>query len=381
MSEPYIYLNNAATTYPKPFEVIEAVERCMREPVFESGRGLGVKSPDYVELARESVAGFFGAEKSENTIFTGSATDSLNMLISGFVAAQKTKPHVLTTELEHNSVLRPLFEYEKSNKLSSTILPFDKNFRVTLESIENSVRKDTKLMIMSHAGNVVGSKQNIEEIGKYLRDMGIYFIVDAAQSAGYLDINLKNIPADALVFTGHKGLFGLSGTGGFCIREPDCVEPTRFGGTGTNSASPSQPREMPERFECGTHNYAGLASLWAGVEFVKKEGPANIREKTLSLTKLMINIMSERSNVTIYNKNPDVPVMSFNIRGLDCDDLGFILSRRYGIISRSGLACAPLVHKRIDGGKGAVRFSPSYFSTREECEKAALAVCEVSQAI
>ncbi|MDO5844858.1 MAG: aminotransferase class V-fold PLP-dependent enzyme [Methanocorpusculum sp.] len=381
MTKPLIYMNNAATSWPKPPEVLEAVADCVRNPVFEAGRGSGIKSADYVAEAREDVSRFLGAEDSENIIFTSNATDSLNILISGFINARKgCVPHVLTTELDHNSVLRPLHEFERENKIGLGVVPFEKdNCRVSVDAVEAAVQKDTKLMVMTHASNVLGSVQNLKEIGDLLHEHGIFFIADGAQTAGHVNINLKSLPVDAFVFTGHKGLLGISGTGGFYLRDADKIEPTRFGGTGTNSVSLSQPREMPERFEAGTHNYPGLAALSAGIKFIEREGLKKLEAQTVSQTNFIIREFAKQDNITVHNKYPDVPVISFNISGVDNDDVGFILSKVYNIVSRTGLHCAPLVHKKIDGGVGSVRLSLSCFTTDGECETTANAVCEVAE--
>ncbi|MDO5846536.1 MAG: aminotransferase class V-fold PLP-dependent enzyme, partial [Methanocorpusculum sp.] len=250
------------------------------------------------------------------------------------------------------------------------------------------------LMVMTQASNVLGSVQQIEEIGKILHEHDIFFIVDGAQTAGHIPISLRRLPADAFAFTGHKGLFGIAGTGGFYLRDPDAVRPTRFGGTGTNSRSLFQPEEMPDRFECGTHNYPGLAALAAGVEFLERTGVQSVEEKALRQTGMILRELAEMENIRIYNSRPDVPIIAFNIDGLDNDDAGFLLARRHHILTRTGLHCAPLVHAAIDRGvdavkrtplakhdrgAGCVRMSLSYFTTDEECRAAASAVKEIAE--
>lgn len=379
MAKPLVYMNNAATSWPKPPEVLEAVAEAIANPIFESGRGSGVKNADYVFEAREDVSRFLGAEDSENIVFTNNATDSLNILISGFIKAQKNSPtHVLTTELDHNSVLRPLHEFERENKIALSIVPF-KDCCIQIEDIESAIQKDTKLMVMSHGSNVLGSVQNLKEIGKLLHEHGIFFIVDGAQTAGHVKINLKDLPVDAFVFTGHKGLLGITGTGGFYLKDAGAIEPTRFGGTGTNSVSLFQPREMPDKFETGTHNYPGLAGLSAGIKFIERKGLKNLSADAESKTNFIIRELLKEENITVHNEHPDVPVISFNIEGIENDDAGFILSKAYNIVSRTGLHCAPLVHKKIDNGVGSVRLSPSFFTSEEECKFTAEAVREIAQ--
>jgi len=260
-----IYLNNAATSWPKPPGVLAAIEQSLSLPVFGSGRTTGTQGEDYATQARERLSTFLGSESPENIAFTHNATDSLNILITGFLHGVKGKCHVLTTALDHNSVLRPLNEYTEQHCIWLDTIPFS-GCCVLPESVEAAIRPDTRLMVMTHGSNVLGSVQDITTIGDILHDHGIYFIVDGAQTAGHIPLSLRDLPVDAYVFTGHKGLLGVSGTGGFYIRDPDAVEPVRFGGTGTDSFSLLHPRGMPERFETGTHNYPGLAALAAGVE-------------------------------------------------------------------------------------------------------------------
>lgn len=370
---PFIYLNNAATSWPKPPEVIEAVNDSLAQPISGGSRSAGSRGTDYVSLARERVSSFLGAEAPENIIFTQNATDSLNILIAGFLAGKKDC-HALAAKLDHNSVLRPLTEHQ---------VRFDcVNFTdgmVNPEDVEAAIRADTRLMVMTHASNVLGSVQKIQEIGTILHEHDIFFIVDGAQTAGHIPVSLKDMPADAYVFTGHKGLFGIAGTGGFYLRDAEAIAPTRFGGTGTDSRSLLQPREMPERFECGTHNYPGLAALAAGVSFLEKTGIENITAKAERQTEAVIRELNEEENISVYCRHPKVPIVSFNIDGLENDDVGFLLARKYHITTRSGLHCAPLVHETIDGGRGCVRMSMSYFTTDEECTAAAEAVREIAR--
>jgi cysteine desulfurase / selenocysteine lyase len=225
---------------------------------------------------------------------------------------------------------------------------------------------------------VLGSVQDIRPIAEYLHENGIFFIVDGAQTAGQTPIDLMDIPTDAFVFTGHKALFGIPGIGGFYVRDPDAIAITKQGGTGTDSRMLIHPSDMPMRFETGTPNYPGIASLYAGVRFITLTGLDTIEGKTKDLTGCFINELMAEKNIVVYNKQPDLPVVSFNITGMDNHEAGFILARAYNVITRTGLHCAPLVHERIDGGKGCIRASFSYFTTREECKTAADAIREVA---
>lgn len=376
--KPLIYLNNAATSWPKPPEVLAAIACSLSLPIFGSGRTTGTQGEDFITQAREGLSAFMGGDPPEHIVFTHNATDSLNILISGFLAGIKEECHVLTTALDHNSVLRPLHEYEQQHRIRLDIIPFEK-CSVQPESIEASIRPDTKLMVMTHGSNVLGSVQDIRAIGDILNDHGIYFIVDGAQTAGHVPVNLRDLPVDAFVFTGHKGLLGIAGTGGCYIRDPDAVAPVRFGGTGTDSFSLLHPRGMPERFEIGTHNYPGLAALAAGVDYIQSIGVATIAAKAERQTASLIRELKQEPNITLYNEHPELPIVAFNIRGMEDDDVGFILARAYGITARTGLHCAPLVHREIDGGSGCVRLSLSWFTTDEEVRTAANAVREIAR--
>jgi len=374
---PLIYLNNAATSWPKPPGVMEAIAQSLSLPVFGSGRTTGTQGEDYITRARESLSALLGADTPENLVFTHNATDSLNILISGFLAGIKGECHVLTTALDHNSVLRPLYEYDQQHRICLDIIPFE-GCSIRPEAAEAAIRPDTRLMVMTHGSNVLGSVQDIRAIGNILHDHGIYFIVDGAQTAGHIPVGLRDLPVDAFVFTGHKGLLGVPGTGGFFLRDPEAIAPVRFGGTGTDSFSLLHPRGMPERFEIGTHNYPGLAALAAGVEFIRATGMESIMEKAERQTAFLIRQLKEESNITIYNEHPDLPIIAFNIRGLQNDDVGFMLARGFNIIARTGLHCAPLVHRAIDGGEGCVRLSLSWNTTDEECRIAAEAIRRIA---
>ncbi len=375
---PIIYLNNAATSWPKPPEVLEAVSRSLALPVFGSGRTTGSQGEDYITLAREAVSRLLGAGPPEHVVFTLNATDSLNLLIQGFLAGAEPGCRVLTTALEHNSVLRPLYEYERQGRIGLTVLPFEGG-TVSPERVEAALTPDSRLVVMTHASNVLGSVQDVRAIGKVLHDHGVYFIVDGAQAAGHLPVDLRDLPVDAYVFTGHKALFGIPGTGGFFIRDPEAVAPVRFGGTGSSSCSLLHPREMPERFEAGTHNYPGLAALAAGAEFVRAAGPDAIAAKAERQAAFLIGELKQEPNVEIYNDRPALPIIAFDIRGMEHEDVGFVLARACGIVSRTGIHCAPLVHRAIDGGSGCVRLSLSWFTTDDECRSAAGAVREIAQ--
>jgi len=375
---PVVYLNNAATTWPKPPQVLEEVAACLRLPVHEAGRTTGTGSTDYPSAAREALAAFFHAGPPEHFVFTQNATDSLNLLIHGFVKKTGKPFHTITTELEHNSVLRPLTTLEHDGAISLSVVPFTDN-TVRLAAIKKVICPETRLVVMTHGSNVLGSVQDIKPIAEYLHANDIFFIVDGAQTAGHIPVDLADIPVGAYVFTGHKALFGIPGIGGFFISEPDAIAITRQGGTGTDSRTLTQPSGMPERFETGTHNYLGIASLYAGIRFINTVGISDIERTGRDLTDRFIRELKRTKGITIYNEKPELPVVSFDIAGIDNQEVGFILGRAYNIIMRTGLHCAPLVHRRIDGGNGCVRASFSYFTTIEEIETASAAIREVAE--
>jgi selenocysteine lyase/cysteine desulfurase len=375
---PLIYLNNAATSWPKPHEVLAEVARCLQVPFFEHGRSTAGGATDYPSATREALADLFHAEEPDLFIFTQSATDSLNLLIHGFAKNEKTPFHAITTELEHNSVLRPLHTLAGEGRLSLSVIPFEDGF-VTLQDIKKAILPETRLVVMTQGSNVLGSLQNIRPVAEYCRANDIFLIVDGAQTAGQIPINLSAIPAGAFVFTGHKALFGIPGIGGFYLDDPDAIVPVRQGGTGTDSHSLSPLGDMPQKFEVGTPNYPGIASILAGLRYIEREGQDKIARKGRDLSSLFIREITRNPDILIYTPTPDLPVVSFNLGGLDNDEAGYILAKAYNIVTRTGLHCAPLVHDRIDAGKGCVRVSFSYLTTPAECRTAADAVREVAE--
>lgn len=375
---PLIYLNNAATTWPKPPGVPDAVTRSLQTPFFEHGRSTAGSAMDYPSEARAALAGLFHAEQPDHFIFTRSATDSLNLLIHGFVKKQGAPFHAITTELEHNSVLRPLHTLSREGRLSLSTVPFQDGY-VTLHDIKKALQPETRLIVMTHGSNVLGSLQNIRPAAEYCAENDIFLIVDGVQTAGQVPISLSAIPAGAFVFTGHKALFGIPGIGGFFLDAPEAIASVQQGGTGTDSRSLAHPREMPQKFEAGTANYPGIASLLAGIRFIEQEGQDKVTRKGRDLAALFISEIARDKNIILYTPAPDLPVVSFNIQGLDNDEAGYILAKAYNIITRTGLHCAPLVHDRIDSGKGCIRVSFSYLNTPEECRSAAMAVREVAE--
>ena len=379
MTTPLIYLNNAATTWPKPPEVLKAASEVFSSPFHEHGRTTIQDVPDYIGMARESVAEFFGVAQPEHIIFTSSATDSLNMLIHGFASRYHKRFHTITTDLEHNSVLRPLRTLEREGMCSLSIVRTT-GTHVKPEEIRDVMRDDTALVVIGHGSNVLGSVQDIDAIGKLVRKTGAFFLVDGAQTAGQFPVEPGKLPVDAFVFTGHKSLFGLPGTGGFYIRNPELVDPVRQGGTGVDSSGKYQPDEMPIKFETGTPNYPGIAALNAGTEFVSAKGVGTILSQSRRMTSYLATALGKIDGVRLYNPSPDLPVLTFSMDNMDSDDIGFILWKAYRVVVRTGLHCSPLVHERINPG-GGVRISLSCMNTMGDCEGAVAAIEEIAGTI
>lgn len=375
-----IYLNNAATTWPKPAEVTELVQKVLNEPIFEHGRTTSLDSLDYVEAARETIAQFLSSGNPNNIIFTANATDSLNLLIHGWVKRHPDHFHVITTDLEHNSVLRPLRTLEREGRCTVTIVQSEGS-HVTADQILRDITDETRLAVVGHGSNVLGSVQDIGAIGRELRERGIFFIVDGAQTAGQYPIDLSRTPLDAFVFTGHKYLFGLPGTGGFFIRDPDAIAAVKQGGTGVDSKALYQSEEVPLKFEAGTPNYLGIAGLYAGVRYISRIGLNEIIDRTTRMTRYLLSELASMERITVFNRTPELPVVTFNIEGMDNEDVGVILTRAYHVVARTGLHCAPLVHERFDGGTGGVRLSLSCHNMMDECMAAADAIREIAESV
>lgn len=377
---PQIYLNNAATSWPKPASVLRAVTESLELPVFGSGRTSGTEGKDYSSLARESVASLIHSDK-EQIVFTQNATDSLNILINGFLKLNKGA-HVITTALDHNSVLRPLFEHRKAGDITLDVAGFEDG-KVNPDTIFSLIRPDTKLVVMSNASNVIGSLQDVRAVSEILSDKGIFFVVDGAQTAGHIPLDVDEIGCDAFVFTGHKALLGIAGVGGFYLKDGERgaqkIAPTRFGGTGSYSNELYQPSTLPDKFECGTQNVTGLAALHAGIEYIKSRGIHSIHQQGVRQSREIVCSLKSFENIRVHYETPDVPVISFEIEGLPSDDVGFILSRAYNIITRTGLHCAPLAHQKLDDGRGSVRLSLSCFTTDDECKVATTAIGEIAE--
>ncbi|BBB90588.1 MAG TPA: aminotransferase class V-fold PLP-dependent enzyme [Methylomusa anaerophila] len=376
-----IYLDNAATTWPKPEEVYRAVDCCLRNIGANPGRGghsMARAAGLLLYETREELAELFHIEDANQIAFTLNATDAINTAIFGVVRPGDT---VVTTAMEHNAVARALRFVEKRGA-NLIIVPCSPTGDLDMKALTAALNNSPKAVVMTHASNVTGQIQPVEEIGRLTREHGITLIVDAAQTAGVEAIDVAAMGIDVLAFSGHKGLLGPQGTGGLYVREGIAVAPLRLGGTGSLSESDEQPDFMPDRLESGTPNTPGIAGLQAGVRFIRNEGSGAIRKKELELTQELENGLKEIPGLTIYSplsKGRRTAVMAFTIDGQDCGDIAYRLDRDYGIACRSGLHCAPWAHRTIGTLKtGAVRFSPGYFNTPKQISEAVRAVGQLA---
>lgn len=373
-----IYLDHAATSLPKPELVVMAVTAAMN-CLGNSGRGahsasLGASRMIYE--TREVLSDFFGGDGPEQVVFTPNATAALNMVIQGIL---NPGDRAVTTAMEHNSVLRPLYRMEKQG-VSLCVVPADEKGRLSMERLEQELKPGTKALFCTHASNVTGNVNDLKTIGTMCRDRGILFVADVSQSAGILPIDMKEMAIDILCFTGHKGLLGPQGTGGICVRKGVSVRPLIVGGSGILSYSREHPAQMPVALEAGTLNGHGIAGLKAALTYIREQGQDILRKKELELMWYFYDQVSRLSQVTVYGdfssrKALRTPVVSLNIGEEDSGWAAGELAERYGIQTRAGAHCAPLMHEALKTrDRGAVRFSFSHLNTREEAEMAVYAV-------
>lgn len=363
-----IYLDNAATSYPKPAAVYDAVMNYMVNIGANPGRGgyeNSIRGNRVVFECRKLIADFFKYNKPENVIFTSNITASLNILLKSVI---KDGWHIITSTMEHNSVLRPLSSISKYKNISLDIIPCSEDGFIDITRIIEKIKSETKLIVLSHSSNVTGAVQPLADIGRLCHDKNIFFIIDTAQTAGILDLNFSELHCNALAFTGHKSLLGPQGIGGFIIDDKLNEAASTFieGGTGSLSESVIQPDFLPDKFESGTLNSPAIAGLAEGIKFINNEGISAIEQKERFLRNAFIEELSNMKYVNVYNTNIELPstsVVSLNSDKISNAELGFILDRDYGIMARTGLHCAPLAHKNIGTfPEGTIRFSMGYFN-------------------
>lgn len=368
-----VYLDNSSTTFPKPKQVIDSMYQYMLNVGGNAGRGNydnSLKSNRYLYDARETVCNFFGYDSPSNVIFTSNVTMALNMLIKGIL---KSGDHVITSSMEHNSVIRPLYFCKEHLDIKLDIVAADSRGFLDIDDFKSKITTKTKLVVITQASNVTGSIQDIHSIGEICNDRGIFFVIDSSQGAGVLDINMKEIKANAIAFTGHKSLLGPQGVGGFILDSKfnECCSSLLQGGTGSLSSSLEQPDFLPDKFECGTHNIPGIIGLAEGIRYINSIGINNIYEHNHNLMNNFINGLLNISGVEVYGDLSGKMLstcISINAKSLDSSELSYYLDD-YGIKTRAGLHCAPLAHKTIGTYPiGTVRLSISYFTTKEEID-------------
>ena len=374
-----VYLNNAATSYPKPDCVLEAFDACAQKPPFPQFRSsASFREPDIVQSCKENLGRLFHIRETNRIFFTSGATEAMNLVIGGLPIGNR---RILTTQTEHNCVLRTLMnrpEFSGGERVS--VAPCGPNGRVEEDTLKKMITPDTGAIIVNHCSNVTGMVQNMERISHIAKEHSLLLIVDVSQSAGCIPIDADGWNADALIFTGHKSLFGVQGTGGFYVQSGVRLKPVKFGGTGRNSAQLTYP-EGDYEYEVGTQNAPGIAALNAGVSYILKTGLQNIMEREHASMKKLYLGLSRIPSVLVYGSNEENqgPAVSFNIGGLNPSDVAYILYGEYGIIVRAGLHCAPLIHKALGTEKyGTVRASVSCLTTDEEIDLFLKAVSEIS---
>ena len=373
-----VYLDNAATSFPKPESVYAAVDKVMREECGNPGRSghkLSMSAGRVIDEARMLCARLFHAQSPENIVFTNNTTAALNIAIKGTV---KPGDHVITSSLEHNSVSRPL-KYSEQNGVEITKIPTDPHNGLDANSIEKAMRPNTRLVVCAHVSNVTGTVNDIVSIGAFCRGNGVLFLVDAAQSAGTRPIDVQSIQADMLAFPGHKGLFGPQGTGGLYIRPGLELKTIMQGGTGSASESLSQPESMPEKFESGTLNTPGLAGLAAGIRFILETGIDQIERREAVLTNRLIEGINSMDGVNIAGPGSIQNrwnVVSIRIDKTPAADAALMMDAAFNIAVRSGLHCASDAHRSIgtlESG-GTVRISPNFFNSEEDIDHCLMAL-------
>lgn len=384
-----VYLDNAATSFPKPEVVYRAMDDFLRNVGASSGRGAYRKALEADEVvfgARGALAALFGIGAVERIVFTANVTEALNLAMKGWL---RYGDHVVTTSMEHNAVWRCLKRLEKERDVSITVLPCAPDGALDPRDVEKAVRANTRLIVMLHASNVTGVIMPVKEVAQIARGHGIPLLVDAAQTAGVLPIDVADLGVDLLAFTGHKGLFGPTGTGGLYIGEVYigeglALEPLKEGGTGGDSSLESQPEYLPDRFEAGTLNVVGIAGLGAGVRFLLQEGTDSVRERERRLTAYALERLGEVPNIRVYGPRDatrQVGVISFNVAGVAPEEVAYTLDQDHGIMVRAGLHCAPLAHRTIGTihTGGTVRIGIGLFNTEEDIDRLIVALHAISK--
>ena len=375
-----IYLDNAATSFYKPEQVARTVYDTMVKYGANAGRGghrLSARAGDILYEAREDVCRLLHIEDVERLAFCQNTTHALNIGMKGVI---REGDHIIITSMEHNSVLRPAESLRQQGTASYSIVRGNEKGEIPLSGIVRAIRPNTRLIVMTHASNVCGNVFDIDAVAKIAHERGILLMVDAAQSAGTLDIDARKL--DLLAFPGHKGLMGPQGTGGLYVRRGIELSTIIEGGTGSSSELYSQPEEYPDRLESGTQNVPAIAGLGAGVRFILREGVDAIRAKEEELTNFFLNEVKNIPKITVYgseNRKQRVGVVALNVAGMDCVEVAGLLDSEYQIATRAGLHCAVLAHETLGTKEtGCVRFSFGYFNTRKEVDRAVFALFKIA---
>lgn len=371
-----IYFDNAATTMQKPREVVEAVTKALSS-MGNAGRGAHSSSLGASRMifdTRRKVAELFHGEDPAQVVFTANATESLNTAIKGLFSPGD---HILTTQLEHNSVLRPLFELEEQG-VELTILESDEKGCIRYEDFEKHMQENTKAIICTHGSNVTGNLLDIKRVGTIAKAHGLLFLVDASQTAGIFPIDVQEMNIDVLCFTGHKGLLGPQGTGGMYVQKGLRIRPLKSGGSGVQTYSRTHPDKMPTALEAGTLNAHGLSGLHAALDYLEETGISAIREKEQKIMWDFYQKVAEIPGITLYGDfegQERCPIVSLNVTGYDSSEVSDFLAEEYGIATRPGAHCAPLMHQALGTVKqGVVRFSFSHYNTEKEVDQAVAAL-------
>lgn len=376
-----IYLDNAATTLHKPQQVIDAVVHAMQS-MGNCARGTHEEALDAARTvydARVRLASLFVCPRVDHVAFTANSTEALNMAINGLI---DPGDHVISTDLEHNSVLRPLYRLEAEHGAELSFVPADKLGNVDYADFERLMKPNTRAVVCTNASNLTGTVLDIERIAKTAHSHGALVIVDASQTAGCWPIDMKKMGIDVLCFTGHKGLMGPQGTGGICVKEGIEIRPFKVGGSGVQSYSRTHPAEYPTRLEAGTLNGHGIAGLGAAAKFISETGVENIHAKERSLMLRFYEGVKNIEGVTVYGDftKDKTAIVALNIRDYESGEVSYELSQGYGIATRPGAHCAPRMHKALGTAEvGAVRFSFSFYNTEEEIDEAVRAVAELAK--
>ena len=383
MEDRLIYFDNAATAWPKPESVYKFMDEFFRSHGVNPGRSgydLAIETGSLLDRTRKRLTKFFGGDEDapERLVFGYNVTDALNLAIPGLV---RRGDHIITTNLEHNSVIRPVNHMVRDHGAEATFVRFNAQGFVEPDAIRKAIRPNTRLVVMNHGSNVIGTVQPVKEVGSICREHGITFVVDTAQTAGVIPIDMKEMNIDVLAFTGHKALMGSMGIGGLCVRKHVEIRQIRSGGTGVRSANPYHLEEYPWRLEYGTPNMIGVASLWAGQDWLDEHGVESVHRQEMALAKKLIDGLRNIEGVQLYccdHIDNHLSTILMNLEGVDPGDVGIMLDVDHSIATRTGLHCAPLVHRQLGTEKthGGVRFSVGAFNTDADVA-AAIAAVEV----